>query len=122
MTNAEQQQLAAIARQLTAESPDLARVLSDGAGRGRQRSWIWAGALTGLFSLALLIVGATTGVAALAVFSVCPVLTYLVLAAATRQSAARAGRPARPGSVAVPSDGDRSHGAGPRSRPRDERG
>ena len=87
MTSAEQQQLAAIAAQLSIESPELVRAFGDGSRRTRRasrRRWLRAGVLTALVSRALLVAGAAAGVAALAVFSVCPLLSYLALAGVQR--------------------------------------
>lgn len=91
MTSAEQQKLAAIERQLTDESPDLVRALAGGrrpdpaARRRRVRARV--GVL--LACLVLLVAGTVAGMPVLAVFSLCPLLTYLLLAAVQRYARSR---------------------------------
>jgi len=91
MTSFEQQQLAAIERQLTDESPDLVRTLAD-PGRvdpADRKRWGRDGMATVLVGLVLLVVGIVTGVAALAVSSLCPLLTYVLMAAGHRYARSR---------------------------------
>lgn len=82
MTSAEQQQLAAIERHLIDESPGLAHALTGGRHRdpADRRRWALAGMASALVSLVLLVVGIGVGVPALAVSSLCPVSTYLLMA------------------------------------------
>jgi Protein of unknown function (DUF3040) len=81
MTDTERQRLAEIDRVLSAESPELARILAGAGGSGGFRAgrWGWAGA--GALAVGLLLLGlaAALGLVALAVFALCPPLTFLVL-------------------------------------------
>lgn len=79
MTDAELRQLALIERQLVAESPGLRRLFDDAAAserKRRRRLWSFAGAVTLLVSVGLLAVGLATALTGLAVFAVCPPLTF----------------------------------------------
>ena len=81
MTDTERQRLAEIDRVLSAESPELARILAGVAGSGRSRAgrWAWAGGGAVAIGLLLLGLAAALGLVALAVFALCPPLTFLVL-------------------------------------------
>jgi hypothetical protein len=82
MTNAELQELAQIERRLVEESPQLRRLFDRAAAvqhRRRRQAWCWAGGVTLLVSTALLVAGLTVGLPGLAVFALCPLLTFGVV-------------------------------------------
>src|SRR3954447_23645640 len=88
MTDTERQRLAEIDRVLSAESPELARILAGAGGSGGVRAgrWGWGGAGAPAGGLLLLGLGGALGPGgvargrgALPVFALCPPLTFLVL-------------------------------------------
>jgi hypothetical protein len=82
MTNAELQELAQIERRLVEESPQLRRLFDRAAAtqhRRRRRAWCWAGVVSLLVGAALLAGGLTVGLPGLAVFALCPPLTFGVV-------------------------------------------
>jgi 4-amino-4-deoxy-L-arabinose transferase-like glycosyltransferase len=86
MTDTERQRLAEIDRALSAESPELARILAGAAGASRWRTarWAWTGAGTVVVGLLLLGLAAALGLVALAVFALCPPLTFGVILLGSR--------------------------------------
>jgi Protein of unknown function (DUF3040) len=93
MTDTERRRLAEIDRALSAESPELARILAGAGGRSRTARWAWAWAGAGTVVVGLLLLGlaAALGLVALAVFALCPPLTFLVLLLGDRSRAWRRG-------------------------------